>query len=160
MELTVVDPADRDDEFVAHSAPECARLCEGEVVRIRRHAAADEARLAQYESSVVLIAQANRFSQTDYVKASMLLGSCRCFPARTRVQRTGHYALARDSMTRLMRAWIIRRPMTVRTVTCPVRRADRRKPCRELLLDHFGVRGCQRILCRQTPLRPGSRLVR
>jgi hypothetical protein len=74
MELTVVDPADRDDEFVAHSAPECARLCEGEVVRIRWHAAADEARLSQYESSVVLIAQANRFSQTDYVAASMLLG--------------------------------------------------------------------------------------
>src|SRR6516162_4799 len=155
MELAVVDPADRDDEFVAHSAPECARLYEGEVVRIRRHAAADEARLSQYESSVVLITQANRFSQTDYVEASMLLG---CFPARTRVRR--HYALVRDSMTRLMRAWIIRRPMTVRTVTCLARWADRRKPCRELLLDHFGVRGCQRILCRQTPLRPGSRLVR
>src|SRR6476469_9450416 len=127
MELTVVDPADRDDEFVAPSAPECARLYEGEVVRIRRHAAADEARLSQYESSVVLIAQANRFSQrTDYAAASLLLGSCRCFPARTRVRRTGHYALVRDSMTRLMGAWIIRRPMTVRTVTCPVRRADRR----------------------------------
>src|SRR5437016_9030213 len=131
MELTVVDPADRDDEFVAHSAPECARLREGEVVRIRRHAAADEARLSQYESSVVLIAQANRFSQrTDCVAASMLLGSGRCFPARTRVRRAGHYALVRDSMTRLMGAWIIR---------LPVRRADRRKPCRELLLDHFGV---------------------
>src|SRR6266478_5502960 len=141
MELTVVYPADRDDEFVAHSVPECARLCEGEVVRIRRYAAADEARLSQYESSVLLIAQANRFSQTNYVAASMVLGSCSCFPARTRVRRTGHYALVRDSMTRLMRAWIVRRPMTVRTVTCPVRRADRRKPCRELFLDHFGVRG-------------------
>ena len=159
MELTVVDPADRDDEFVAHSAPERARLYEGEVVRIRRHAAADEARLSQYESSVVLITQAHRFSQTDYVEASVLFASCRCFPARTRVRRTAHYSV-RDSMTRLMGAWIIRCPMTVRTVTCPVRRADRRKPCRELLLDHFGVRGCQRILCRQTPLRPGSRLVR
>src|SRR6516165_9522592 len=149
MELAVVDPADRDDELVAHSVSECARLCESEVVRIRRHAAADEARLSQYESPVVLIAQANRFSQrTDYVAASMLLGPCRCSPARSRVRCAGHNALVRDSMRRLMRAWIIRRPMTVRTVICTVRRANLRKPCRELLLDHFGVCVCQGVLGR------------
>jgi hypothetical protein len=32
MQLTVMHPADRDDELVAHSASECARLCEGEVI--------------------------------------------------------------------------------------------------------------------------------
>src|SRR5262245_55265547 len=149
MELTVVDPADRDDELVAHSVSECARLCESEVVRIRRHAAADEARLSQYESPVVLIAQANRFSQrTDYVAASMLLGPCRCFPARTRVRCAGHNALVRDSMRRLMGGSISRRPTAGRTVKRPVRRANRRNPCRELLLDHFGVCGCQGVLGR------------
>src|SRR5438128_7714029 len=117
MELTVVDPADRDDEFVAHSATECGRLREGEVVRIRRHAAADEARLSQYESPVVFIAQANRFSQrTDYVAARMLFGPCRCFPVRTRARCAGHIS------------W---RPAPGRTVKRPVRRANRKKPCRE-----------------------------
>ena len=54
--------ADRDDELVAHTAPECTRLCKGEMMRIRRHAAAHEARLSQHEFPVVLIAQADRFS--------------------------------------------------------------------------------------------------
>jgi hypothetical protein len=35
----VVGPANRDDEFVAYSSSECARLREGEVMRIRRYAA-------------------------------------------------------------------------------------------------------------------------
>jgi len=56
MQLAVVYPADRDDEFVADPSSEGARLCEGEVVRIRRHAAAHEARLSQHESSMALIA--------------------------------------------------------------------------------------------------------
>ena len=63
MQLAVVDPTDRDDELVAYSTSECAGLCEGEVMGVRGHAAADEARLPQHESSVVLIAQANRFAQ-------------------------------------------------------------------------------------------------
>ena len=58
-----MSPADRHDELIAHSAPECARLREGEVMRVRRYAAAHEARLPQHESSVVPIAQANRFAQ-------------------------------------------------------------------------------------------------
>ena len=57
----MVDSADRDDELVAHTAPECTRLCKGEMMRIRRHAAAHEARLSQHESPVILIAQANVF---------------------------------------------------------------------------------------------------
>jgi hypothetical protein len=63
MQLPVMDPADRHDELVAHPASEGPRLGKREVVRIRRHATAHEARLPQHKSSVVLIAQANRFAQ-------------------------------------------------------------------------------------------------
>ena len=56
MQLAVVDPADRDDELVTHAASEGARLREGEVMRIRGHTAAHEARLSQHVSAVVLIA--------------------------------------------------------------------------------------------------------
>ena len=56
----MVDPADWDGELVAYSASECTRLGKGEVMRIRRHAAAHEAGLPQHELPVVLIAQANR----------------------------------------------------------------------------------------------------
>jgi len=55
MQLAVVDPADRDDEFVAYPTSECAGLREGEVMGVRGHAAADEAGLSQHVSSVVLI---------------------------------------------------------------------------------------------------------
>jgi hypothetical protein len=63
MQLPVMEPADWDDEFVAHAASEGPRLGKREVVRVRRHTTADKARLPQHESSVVLIAQANRFAQ-------------------------------------------------------------------------------------------------
>jgi hypothetical protein len=63
MKLAVVDPADRDDELVAYSASEFAGLCEGEVMRVGGHAAAHEAGLPEHESSMVFIAQANRFAQ-------------------------------------------------------------------------------------------------
>ena len=43
---------------------ECAGLCEGEVMRVRGHAAAHQARLPQYEPSMVLITQANRLTQS------------------------------------------------------------------------------------------------
>ena len=57
----MVDSADRDDELVAHTATECTRLCKGEMMRIRRQAAAHETRLSQHESPVILIAQAEPF---------------------------------------------------------------------------------------------------
>jgi hypothetical protein len=63
MKLAVVDPTNRNDELVAHSASEGARLGKGEVMRVGRHTAAHEASLAQHESPMVLIPQANRFSQ-------------------------------------------------------------------------------------------------
>jgi hypothetical protein len=56
MQLAVVNPADRDDELVTHAASQGARLCEGEVVWVGRHAAAHEARLPQHVPPVVFIA--------------------------------------------------------------------------------------------------------
>ena len=76
MELAVMGPANRDNEFVAYPSSECARLSEGEVMRIRRHAAANKAGLPQNELPVVLIAQPNRFAQsTDRVTARLLFDS-------------------------------------------------------------------------------------
>ena len=63
MKLAVVNPADRDDELVAYPTSECARLCKGEVMGVRWHAAADKAGLSQHESSMVFIAQTNRLAQ-------------------------------------------------------------------------------------------------
>ena len=104
MQVSMVDPANRDDELVAYTACECTRLCKGEMMRIRGHPAAHEARLSQHESPVILIAQANRFSQsTDCIAARLLLGSPHWgFLADTRVRRAGHRTLLRDGMRRLM----------------------------------------------------------
>ena len=78
MELAMVDPAKRDREFVAHAASECTRLSKGEVMRIRRHAAAYQARLPQHELPVVFIAQANRFAQRNHcTSARPLRGTSR-----------------------------------------------------------------------------------
>jgi hypothetical protein len=68
MKFAVMDPADRHDELVTHSAAERTRLRKGQVVRIGWHTAANEARLPEDESSVILIAQANRLTQSmDHV---------------------------------------------------------------------------------------------
>jgi hypothetical protein len=76
MQLATMNPPDRNSELVARAASQCARLCEGEVMRIRRHAAANKAGLPQNELPVVLIAQPNRFAQsTDRVTAKLLFGS-------------------------------------------------------------------------------------
>src|SRR6266542_5773310 len=148
----MMDSADRDDERVAHTAPECTRLCKGEMMRIRRHAAAHEARLSQHESPVTLIAQANRFSQsTDCIAARLLLGGP-LWCSGSRVRRAGHPDLLRDSMRRLITLG--------RTVTSTMRGADRGEPCPEPLLHYFRVCSCQRVLGRQIPMRPGRRLVR
>jgi hypothetical protein len=64
MQLAVMEPADWDDELVAHSPTEGPWLCEGEVMWVGRHTAAHEAGLPQHESAVVLIAQANRFAKS------------------------------------------------------------------------------------------------
>src|SRR6185436_3052580 len=114
----MVDSADRDDELVAHSAPECTRLCKGEMMRIRRHAAAHEARLSQHESPVILIPQANCFSQsTDCIAARLLFGRPHWCILGSRVRRAGHPGLVRDSMRRLITLG--------RRVTSTMRGADR-----------------------------------
>ena len=67
MKLPVMGPANWHGEFVAYSASECTRLGKGEVMRIRRHAAAHQARLPQHELPVIHIAQANRFAQLIFL---------------------------------------------------------------------------------------------
>jgi hypothetical protein len=80
MKLAVVDPANRDDEFVAHSVSKRTRLGKREVMRIRRHAAAHKTRLPQHELPVVLIAQANGFAQsTDHRAARPLFAPFEAF---------------------------------------------------------------------------------
>jgi hypothetical protein len=64
MQLAVMEPADWDDELVAHASSEGPWLGKREVVRVRRHTTAHEAGLPQHESSVVRIAQTNRFAQS------------------------------------------------------------------------------------------------
>src|ERR1700738_33057 len=146
--------ADGAEEPAAHRRPGCTRLCKGEMMRIRRHAAAHEARLSQHESPVILIAQANRFSQsTDFIAARLLFGGPHwCFLAGSRVRRAGHPGLLRDSMRRLITLG--------RTVTSTMRGAARGEPCPEPLLHYFRVCSCQCVLGRQIPMRPGRRLVR
>src|SRR6516162_9551106 len=108
MQLAVMDPADWNDEFVAYAASERSWLCEGEMVRIRRHPATDEARLPQYESSVILIAQAHGLSQSaDHLAARLLLGFRRGFLAITRLRSANRdHALVRDSLGRPHRCHI------------------------------------------------------
>src|SRR6266446_2756718 len=113
----------RGDEVVAYPSPKCAGLCEREVMRVGGHAAAHEARLSHHEFPMILIAQANRFSQsTDCIAERLLLGGPhRCFLAGTRVRRAGHPGLLRDSMRRLITLG--------RTVTSTMRGVDRGEPC-------------------------------
>ena len=63
MELAVMAPADRDDEFIADPTAERAGLCEGEVMRVRGHAAAHQACLTPYESTMIPIPQTNQLTQ-------------------------------------------------------------------------------------------------
>jgi hypothetical protein len=112
MQLAVVDPADRDRELVAHAASEGTGLCKGEVMRIRRHAAAHKARLPQNKLPVIFIAQANRFPQSmDRAAPRAVLGSLGSFLARPCVSRAGgHHILVGDGMERRGRYRTIRRP--------------------------------------------------
>jgi hypothetical protein len=85
VQLAVMHPTDRNYELIAHSASECTRLSEGEVMRIRGYTAAYEACLSQHESSVLLIAQANGLTQrTDCFVVGLLLG-----PHRSLLQGNG-----------------------------------------------------------------------
>jgi hypothetical protein len=105
MQLAVMNPADWDHELVAHAASERTRLCKGEVMRIRRHAAADKAGLPQNEFPVALIAQPNRFAQnTNGAAARPFPGvGCNLLVATSVGLACRHRGLVRDSMRRLRR---------------------------------------------------------
>src|SRR5262249_3008833 len=100
MKLAVMDPANRDGEFVAHSVSKRARLGKREVMWIRRYAAAHKTRLPQHELPVILIAQADGFAQsTDHPAARSLLGRRRSFLAGVRVRSASECeVLVGDSM--------------------------------------------------------------
>ena len=59
VQLTVMDPAQRDSELIADFAAERARLSKTQMMRVRWRAPAYQARLAGYVSAMVLVAQAN-----------------------------------------------------------------------------------------------------
>jgi hypothetical protein len=61
MQLAMMDAADWDGELITHASPQCTRLCEREVMRIRGYTAAHKAGLPEHEPAVLLIAQPNRF---------------------------------------------------------------------------------------------------
>jgi hypothetical protein len=102
VKLAVMDPANRNGELVTHSVSKCTRLCKRQVVRIRRHSAAHKAGLPSHELPVLLIAQANCFSQsTNGRPARPLLGHCGSFLAVVGGHRVGRYHLfARDRIKR------------------------------------------------------------
>ena len=152
-----------DDELIARSAPERVWLCKGKVMWVRWHTAADEAGLPQYESAVVLVAQANHFPQgADHVSARLLLGpqgkllvcGCAAFPAPSHghTRRVGRARVT----TRRANALISSGRSITRSVGTIV---DLRKPRRKCLLDKFGICSCQGVLGRQIPMRPGGAIV-
>src|SRR5258708_15897959 len=90
MKLAVMDPANRNDELVAHSVAKRTRLGEREVMRIRWCAAAHKTGLPQHETSVVLIAQPDSFAQSaDHPAARSLFGHGESFVAGVRLLLTG-----------------------------------------------------------------------
>ena len=166
MKLAVMDPTDRDRELVAHSTSECTRLRKGEVMRIRRYAAAHQARLPHHELPVVFIAQANRFAQrTHCTSARALRGGRWSLLAADGIDQTGrHHTLVRDSVSGIAicpaRERTVRRPSRVFTQPARIPAAtDTTEPRLKPLLDNFGVCGCQRVLGREIPMRPAGRLV-
>ena len=138
MKLAVMDSANRDGELVAHSVSQGTRLCKRQVMRIRRHSAAHEARLPSHELPVLLVAQANCFSQSTHCPAARpLLGHCRSFLAIVAGQRASrHHPFVGDG---------IRRPFSGLAV------ADRRESRLKSRFDNLGVFRCQAVLGRQIP---------
>ena len=64
MKLAMMDAANRDGELVADSVSKCTRLGKREVMRIRRYSPTHQARLPSHKLPVLLVAQANCFSQS------------------------------------------------------------------------------------------------
>ena len=60
MNLAVVDPAERDHEFITHLPAQRSWLHEAEVVRIRMLSPTNEARLLSNKSQMLFVAMASR----------------------------------------------------------------------------------------------------
>ena len=58
MNLAVMDPAQRNGEFVAHLSADGARLGEADVMRLARLASADRARLLGDKSKMLFVPKA------------------------------------------------------------------------------------------------------
>jgi hypothetical protein len=132
MKFAVMDSAHRHDELVAHSAAHGTRLCKGEMVRIRWHAAAHKARLPQHEFPVVLIAQTNRLAQSmDHVPGGLLLGPPRSFVAGTDIRSAdGYCTLLSESVRPPGRG--------EKTIRCPTEGRSLRGPVRVRAIAHGG----------------------
>ena len=132
-----------------------ARLCKGEVVRIRRHSAAHKAGLPEHELPVFLIAQANRFAQSpDGAAGRPLLGRRRSLLAGVRVRPArGTDALIGSSVRWPVRGSTIGRPARAQII------ADCGEPRRKQLLDNSGISRRQSALCGKVPKRADSGLI-
>src|SRR2546429_581368 len=101
MQLAMMDSADRNGELVAHASSECTRLYKREVMRIRRHPAAHKTGLPEHEPAMLLITQANRFTQSMHCAAAIPFLDLACACVRP---ADGHRTLVRDSVSCAARA--------------------------------------------------------
>ena len=100
-----------------------------------------------HEFPVLLIAQANRFTQRcpDCAIARRFPGTRRGFLASPHIRPTGgHHVVGGDGIGWLARAWAI---------------ADCRESCLKLLLDKLGVSCRQRVLGRKIAMCPDGRII-
>ena len=105
MQLAVMDPADRDGEFIAHPSSECTRLSIGEMMRVGWDATTHKARLPEHEPAVLLIAQPNRFAERmQHLRAGYFLGPLRTFGAATHIRAGWVRASKRHVVNRIARA--------------------------------------------------------
>jgi hypothetical protein len=65
MNFTMVTAAERDGEFIADFAAECAALGEAQVVGVAGLAPTDQARLLRHEPDVLAVADAARFGEGE-----------------------------------------------------------------------------------------------
>ena len=129
----MVQPANRDGEFVADLAPHRPLLGKLDVVGIGRGAPADETRLGGHKPQMVAIALAHRFADD------------------------GNFVRARFAPPRL--ATVAVRLMVL---GCRYRRslAELRKPRSECGFDHLRICCCELVLERKRPVCPGGKSVR
>ena len=59
VDFAMVEPTNRDGELIAHLSAQRTRLGETEVMRVRRRAATNNARMGRHEPAVLLVTQAD-----------------------------------------------------------------------------------------------------